>query len=233
MAPSGASEARVFDLVARIEGEFARPRFEDVYASLLAIHGGQVRSLAQQDDPRLGDDEIVAISCEKGGSSVLADLYLVSGRASAKEERFAFGYGVFLQLLDDLQDVTRRPRGGAPDPLHPRRAARPSRRAGRSPRRLHRPGARRRGDPGRARASPSARTSSGATAGPSWSAAIGEQPERFTRRFRRGIEGQWPFSFRAMRRLRRRAERRFARAADTLRRRTGEPSLLDLALREA
>jgi hypothetical protein len=100
---SGPSDAAVFDLVARVEAEYSRAHFEDLYESLLAIHRGQVRSLAQQDDPRLTDAEILAISCEKGGSSVLADLYLVAGRASALEERFAFGYGVFLQLLDDLQ----------------------------------------------------------------------------------------------------------------------------------
>ncbi len=36
---------------------------------------------------------------------MLADLYLVAGRPAEPDRRFAFGYGVFLQLLDDLQDV--------------------------------------------------------------------------------------------------------------------------------
>ena len=103
--PVGAREEAVFRLVARIEEEFPRPRFADVHASLLAIHRGQARSLLQQDAPEIPDGGILAISCEKGGSSVLADLYLVAGHATPSLERFAFGYGVFLQLLDDLQDV--------------------------------------------------------------------------------------------------------------------------------
>ena len=64
---SSPSEAAVFDLVTRIEEEFPRARFEDLYESLFAIHRAQARSLAQQDEPRLKDDEILAISCEKGG----------------------------------------------------------------------------------------------------------------------------------------------------------------------
>ena len=63
--------------------------------------------------------------------------------------------------------------------------------------------------------------------------AISDQPARFTRRFRRAVSGQWPFSLRAMRRLRRRAERRSREAVCSLERRTGVPSLLDLALGEA
>jgi hypothetical protein len=42
---------------------------------------------------------------EKGGTSVLADGYLVAGVLSPADEEFAFGFGTFLQLADDLQDV--------------------------------------------------------------------------------------------------------------------------------
>jgi len=38
--------------------------------------------------------------------------------------------------------------------------------------------------------------------------AMAEQPARFSARFRRGMARQWPFSLRALCRLRRRAERR-------------------------
>ena len=58
--------------------------------------------------------------------------------------------------------------------------------------------------------------------------AVAEQPQRFSRRFRRAIEREWPFSFGAMRRLRRRAERRLRDAAARLAERAGAPSLLDL-----
>jgi hypothetical protein len=157
VSPGGPREAAVYRLVARIEEEFPRCDFADVFESLLAIHSGQVRSIEQQDEPRLTDSEIVSISCEKGGSSVLADLYLVTGGASFLEERFAFGYGVFLQLLDDLQDVGRdlaaghptdRPRGSPVSST----ACSTRTSASRDP------------------SSPSARTSSAATVGRSWSA---------------------------------------------------------------
>ena len=85
--------------------EFPRGRFPGVYASLLAIQRAQSRSLDQHGGKDLTDAQLLRISFEKGGSSVLTDLYLVTGNAEPLEERFAFGYGVFLQLLDDLQDV--------------------------------------------------------------------------------------------------------------------------------
>jgi hypothetical protein len=218
--------------VARIEEEFPRASFGDVYESLLAIHRAQGRSLLQQDEPRLPDDEILAISCEKGGTSVLADLYLVCGRASTPEEGFAFGYGVFLQLLDDLQDV-------GPD-LEAGHQTLFTRAARRGP--LDGPTAR------LARLIGRVLEGADVVAGPACAdrrdlirrncltllvGAVSEQPARFTRRFRRAIERQWPLSLRAMRRLRRRAERRGREASASLRRRAGASSLLDLAIAEA
>jgi hypothetical protein len=41
----------------------------------------------------------------KGGASVLADAYLATGVLTREQEKFAFGWGVLLQLADDLQDV--------------------------------------------------------------------------------------------------------------------------------
>jgi hypothetical protein len=41
----------------------------------------------------------------KGGTSVLADGYLAAGLLTKEQEDFAFGWGVLLQLADDLQDV--------------------------------------------------------------------------------------------------------------------------------
>jgi len=40
----------------------------------------------------------------KGGTSVLADAYLIKGKLTYEEMFFSFQYGAFLQLLDDLQD---------------------------------------------------------------------------------------------------------------------------------
>lgn len=44
---------------------------------------------------------------EKGGTSVLADGYLVNGDMTEEDALFAFGLGVALQLVDDLQDTSR------------------------------------------------------------------------------------------------------------------------------
>lgn len=227
--PADLREAAVFALVRRVEEEFPRATFPDVHESLLLIHRAQMRSLRQQAGPALDDDELLAISCEKGGTSVLADLYLVVGTATAEEERFAFGYGVFLQLLDDLQDVERdlaaghrtlftaAARRGTLDEPAARLARFMNDVLDRSPL-LAAPEAADRKDLIR-------RNCTSLLVG-----AVAEQPRRFSRRFRRVVSRQWPLSLRAMRRLRRRAEARFGAAARELEARTGGDSLLDWAL---
>jgi hypothetical protein len=222
--PVSAAEAAIFRLVERIEGEFPRQAFPDVHESLLAIHGGQVLSLAQQDDPGLGDAEILAISCEKGGSSVLADLYLAAGKADAGEERFAFGYGVALQLLDDLQDIETDLAAG-----HQTLFTRAARHGA-----LDRPAARLAQFIDRV-------LDAEILAGPELAdrkdlirrncrtllvGAVAEQPHRFSRRFRRALARRWPIAFRALRRLRRRAAKRY-RLAAARRNDPGPLSLLD------
>jgi hypothetical protein len=105
-APASPAEDKVVALVRIIERQYPRGAFPGVYQSLLAIYNAQVRSLLQQ---RAGTapapDGILAISLEKGGTSVLADGYLVAGSLSAEDEEFAFGFGTVLQLADDLQDI--------------------------------------------------------------------------------------------------------------------------------
>jgi hypothetical protein len=104
--PSGDErELQAERLVEGIESDFPRAKFPLVYASLLAIHENQCRSLTQQGGMRLSSAELLDISIAKGGTSVLADLFLIGGTALEPEMRFAFGYGVALQLLDDLQDL--------------------------------------------------------------------------------------------------------------------------------
>jgi hypothetical protein len=106
LPPSDEDEAAVFDLIGMIEGEFARGSFPEIYASLLAIHEGQIQSLRQQQKSnRIDKRQLLAISILKGGSSVLADGWLAVGRLTRDEEAFSFGFGVVLQLLDDLQDL--------------------------------------------------------------------------------------------------------------------------------
>jgi hypothetical protein len=106
-------ESRLSDLVQMIESEFPRSVYPDVYESLLAIHGGQEKSLRQHSlADRWGEVELLDISVEKGGTSVLADAHLAKGVLSVEEAEFSFGYGVFLQLIDDLQDVEEDVRNG-------------------------------------------------------------------------------------------------------------------------
>lgn len=92
-------------MVRLIEVEFPRPRFPRVYESLLAIHQAQENSMAQLKRGPHSTDSELHLSCAKGGTSVLADACLCHGFLSEDEARFAFDWGVLLQLGDDLQDV--------------------------------------------------------------------------------------------------------------------------------
>jgi hypothetical protein len=104
--PNNAAEQTIFGLVAMIEEEFPRMAYPEVYESLIAIHEAQTRStqLIHSGD-LLSESEKLQIGLAKGGASVLADGYLVAGRLRKDQEYFLFGYGAYLQLLDDIQDV--------------------------------------------------------------------------------------------------------------------------------
>jgi hypothetical protein len=104
--PGDLREARIFRLVAMIEGQYPRARFPAVFASLLAIHHAQERSIALLAGATpLPRRTVVEIGVAKGGTSVLADGYLVAGALTPAQAGCIFGLGVFLQLRDDLEDV--------------------------------------------------------------------------------------------------------------------------------
>lgn len=103
--PLSFTESQLFKLVEMFEEEFSRTDFPMVYESLYAIQKGQTNSLKMCTQNGLSDERILEICFEKGGASVLADGYLVAGRLTQKQEQALFGYGVYLQLLDDIQDV--------------------------------------------------------------------------------------------------------------------------------
>ena len=113
-APATAQEARIWDLVEMVERQYARSFYPQVYESLLAIHAAQFRSLCQL---RLGaspyEVDVLRISFEKGGASVLADGYLVAGNLREEQAAFMFRYGAFTQLMDDLEDVEPDRKAGA------------------------------------------------------------------------------------------------------------------------
>jgi hypothetical protein len=109
-----AREASLWQLVALIERQFPRPRYPIVFASLLAIHRAQEESIAQLGAcDTLGEDELLRITCGKGGTSVLADACLVRGGLTAPQAHFTFAWGVLLQLGDDLQDIDEDSRRGS------------------------------------------------------------------------------------------------------------------------
>lgn len=99
-------EEKVYKLVSYIEEVFNREDYSKVYESLLLIQEGQEKSLYEQDAISIPyERDLLKISIEKGGASVLADGYLVCGELTEDEEVFAYGYGFLLQVCDDLQDV--------------------------------------------------------------------------------------------------------------------------------
>lgn len=104
--PNNGAEHTIFSLVSLIEDEFPRLAYPEVYQSLLAIHEAQTQSMELiHSAGALSEREILKICMTKGGASVLADGYLVAGLLSKDQECFLFGYGAYLQLLDDIQDV--------------------------------------------------------------------------------------------------------------------------------
>jgi hypothetical protein len=106
LAPRDRHEQIICDLVGMIEGQFDRARYPQVFASLLAIHRAQGKSLQQlRRNPAPQQIDVLQISFEKGGTSVLADGYLVAGSLTAEQRTCIFGFGVLTQLMDDLEDL--------------------------------------------------------------------------------------------------------------------------------
>jgi hypothetical protein len=104
--PLNEREAALWMLVGMVEGEYPREDYPQVFESMLAIHAAQERSIAQlKNGGQAGNAEVLEISFEKGGTSVLADAFLAAGTLNEAEVRFAFQWGVLLQLGDDLQDL--------------------------------------------------------------------------------------------------------------------------------
>jgi len=104
VAPANGREESIWRLVGMIEGQYKRAEYPQVFDSLLAIHRAQEESL------RLGRGggasvDVLRLGFQKGGTSVLADAYLAGGSITEEAAKFAFEWGVLLQLADDLQDV--------------------------------------------------------------------------------------------------------------------------------
>lgn len=105
LSPLNHTEAKLFQLVAMFEKQYSRNDFPEVYQSLYAIQKGQTDSLKLLKSDGLTENEIRRVCFEKGGASVLADGYLVAGNLTKPEEQALIGYGIYLQMLDDIQDM--------------------------------------------------------------------------------------------------------------------------------
>ena len=103
--PANEDESRIFHMIDLIASDFPRDRFPDVFKGLLTILDGQKKSLEQHRSNDLSDTTLLHYTLYKGGASVLADAFLVRGSLSENEADFAYGYGIILQLADDLQDI--------------------------------------------------------------------------------------------------------------------------------
>jgi hypothetical protein len=106
LKPENKTEDAIFRLVEMIETEYSRVDFPEVYQSLLDIHDAQTNSIKLiQIQSSISDFERLKICLAKGGTSVIADGYLVAGNLTEDQRHFLYGYGAYLQLLDDIQDM--------------------------------------------------------------------------------------------------------------------------------
>ena len=88
VSPANGNEAKIFELVGLVEGQYDRARFPLVYESLLAIHQAQVKSLRLLSPGASPYEvDVLGIDFEKGGAATLADGYLVAGDLSAQAAR--------------------------------------------------------------------------------------------------------------------------------------------------
>ena len=103
--PQSVMEEKVQRCVGLVEQKWPRENEAHgrVYASLVAIWQAQSASLAQHAHTE-NVEEIMRVTMFKGGTSVLADLYLSDPNPSDSRVRLAFALGFALQVVDDIQD---------------------------------------------------------------------------------------------------------------------------------
>jgi hypothetical protein len=106
LTEANSQEQIIFDLVRMIEHQYSRADDPDVFESLLDIHEAQGRSLNLiRRGAAPGEVDVLGLSFAKGGTSVLADGYLVSPSLDEVQRHYTYGHGILAQLLDDMEDV--------------------------------------------------------------------------------------------------------------------------------
>ncbi|KAF0111644.1 MAG: hypothetical protein FD147_825 [Chloroflexi bacterium] len=106
--PQNWNEKDVLDLVTIIESQYPRQECPQVYDSLLAIHSAQDKSMCIPHAPVAPNSvDVLGLTFEKGGTSVLADGFLAAGELTKAQMEIIFNYGAFAQLMDDQEDLER------------------------------------------------------------------------------------------------------------------------------
>ncbi len=104
--PKNLHHHKTCDLLQAIASEYPRDKDDRIYTLLLMMLEAQEASLHQQNQANmLTMDQRLDISLLKGGVSVLIDRFLVNRELTQADLVFYLGFGFFLQLADDLQDI--------------------------------------------------------------------------------------------------------------------------------
>lgn len=103
--PTSVHQRKTCELLQAIEEDYPRNQDTTIYTLLLMMLEAQEDSMQQDVKSVLSAEERLNISLYKGGISVLIDRYLVRKQLTPADLIFYFGFGFFLQLADDLQDI--------------------------------------------------------------------------------------------------------------------------------
>jgi len=104
--PDSTHQQKTCELLSAIESEYPRDSDSAIFSLLSMMLEAQEDSLRQQSKgTSLSLSERLDISLYKGGISVLIDRFFVRKEITEDDLLFYLGFGFFLQLADDLQDI--------------------------------------------------------------------------------------------------------------------------------
>lgn len=104
--PKTLHQQKTCELLQAIESDYPRTTDSTIFTLLLMMLEAQEDSIRQQNkNLPLTIEERLDISLYKGGISVLIDRFFVDKEITEDDLHFYLGFGFFLQLADDLQDI--------------------------------------------------------------------------------------------------------------------------------
>ncbi len=104
--PANIHQEKTCELLRTIISSYEKEGSYQISQLLLMMLDAQACSIRQQRQAfPLTAEERLDVSLYKGGISVLIDRYFVQEEISSEDLRFYLGFGFFLQLADDLQDI--------------------------------------------------------------------------------------------------------------------------------